>query len=42
VRQEYSTFSWLLEPMLERAGFAMRRAEHSANRIFSAYVCVKA
>jgi SAM-dependent methyltransferase len=42
LRAEYSTFSWLLEPMLERAGFAMRRAEHSANRIFSAYVCVKA
>ena len=41
LRTEYSTFSWLLEPMLERAGFAMRRAEHSPNRIYAAYVCVK-
>lgn len=41
VRQEYSTFSWLLEPMLERSGFAIRRAEHSANRIYAAYECVR-
>jgi cyclopropane fatty-acyl-phospholipid synthase-like methyltransferase len=41
LRQEYSTFSWLLEPMLERSGFAIRRAEHSANRIYAAYTCVK-
>lgn len=41
LREEYSTFNWLLEPMLERCGFAIRRAEHSANRIYAAYVCVK-
>lgn len=42
LRDEYSTFSWLLEPMLERAGFAIQRAEYSASRIYAAYVCVKA
>jgi SAM-dependent methyltransferase len=42
VREEHSTFSWLLEPMLERAGFVIQDASHSASRIFSAYTCIKA
>lgn len=42
LREEYSTFTWLLEPMLERAGFAIRQAEYSASRVYAAYVCVKA
>ena len=42
VREEHSTFSWLLEPILERAGFVIQDASHSASRIFSAYTCVKA
>ncbi len=42
LREEYSTFSWLLEPMLERAGFEIRGAEYSASQIYAAYVCVKA
>ena len=41
LRDEYSTFSWLLEPMIERAGFAIRRADHAASRIYSAYTCTK-
>ena len=41
LREEFSTFSWLLEPMLERAGFEIRQVEHSANRIYSAYTCLK-
>jgi ubiquinone/menaquinone biosynthesis C-methylase UbiE len=41
LREEYSTFSWLLEPMLERAGFAIADVEHTASRVFSAYTCVK-
>jgi ubiquinone/menaquinone biosynthesis C-methylase UbiE len=41
LREEYSTFSWLLEPMLEQAGFAIRRVEYSDSRIFADYVCVK-
>lgn len=39
LREEYSTFSWLLEPMLERAGFAIRQADYSESRIFADYVC---
>ena len=42
LREEYSTFSWLLEPMLERAGFAIRRTEYSASRVYATYVCVRA
>lgn len=42
VRDEQSTFSWLLEPMLERAGFRIREALSSDSRTFARYVCVKA
>jgi ubiquinone/menaquinone biosynthesis C-methylase UbiE len=41
VRSEQSTFSWLLEPMLERAGFAIRSAAHRRGA-YSTYVCVAA
>ena len=41
VREEYSTFSWLIEPLLERAGFEIREAESRASRIYAAYTCVK-
>jgi ubiquinone/menaquinone biosynthesis C-methylase UbiE len=42
VRDEHSTFTWLLEPMLERAGFAIEEAEYSEDRILASYRCVKA
>jgi ubiquinone/menaquinone biosynthesis C-methylase UbiE len=38
VRDEHSTFSWILEPMLRRAGFEISDAEHSADGIFAKYV----
>jgi ubiquinone/menaquinone biosynthesis C-methylase UbiE len=41
LREEYSTFSWLLEPMLAQAGFAIEQVEYSDSRIFADYVCVK-
>ncbi len=41
LREEYSPFSWLLDPMLERAGFTIREAHHYESRIYSAYTCVK-
>jgi ubiquinone/menaquinone biosynthesis C-methylase UbiE len=41
VREEHSTFSWLLEPMLQHAGFEIRQIRHGASRIYSAYTCVK-
>lgn len=39
LRGEYSSFSWLLEPMLERAGFAIEAASYDASKAFAAYVC---
>jgi SAM-dependent methyltransferase len=39
VRDEHSTFTWLLEPMIERAGFRIEQAQYSDDRIFAAYVC---
>jgi len=42
VRSEYSTFTWLLESMLERAGLAIREREFSDSRIYAAYTCVRA
>ena len=38
MRDEHSTFTWLLEPMIERAGFAIERAEHDDDGIFASYV----
>jgi SAM-dependent methyltransferase len=42
LREEYSTFSWLLEPMIEHAGFAIQSVNHGASRVHSAYTCIKA
>jgi SAM-dependent methyltransferase len=39
IRGEYSTYNWLLEPLIERAGFAIQHA--SASPAFAAYTCVK-
>jgi SAM-dependent methyltransferase len=41
VRTEHSTFTWLLEPMLERAGFEVRTRSLSADGIYAAYTCVR-
>lgn len=41
LRAEYSTFTWLLEPMLERCGFSIREAQHSPSGIFADYLCVR-
>jgi SAM-dependent methyltransferase len=38
LREEYSTFSWLLEPTLARAGFEIRDAEYRSGA-YAAYVC---
>jgi SAM-dependent methyltransferase len=41
VREEHSTFAWLLEPMLERAGFEIRDRRLSSTRTYGAYTCVR-
>jgi ubiquinone/menaquinone biosynthesis C-methylase UbiE len=38
VRDEHSTFTWLLEPMLERCGFAIEEAERAADGVTAKYV----
>jgi ubiquinone/menaquinone biosynthesis C-methylase UbiE len=38
VREEHSTFTWLLEPMIERAGFRIEDVSYSGDRIFAKYV----
>ena len=38
VRDEHSTFTWLLEPMIRRSGFAIERADYSEDGIVAAYV----
>ena len=37
-REEHSTFSWLLEPIIVRSGFEIVRAEHSDDAIFAKYL----
>jgi ubiquinone/menaquinone biosynthesis C-methylase UbiE len=41
VRDESSTFTWLLEPMIERCGFQIEAASYSEDRIFAKYVLRK-
>jgi len=38
VRDEHSTFTWLLERMIERAGFSIENASHSEDGIFARYL----
>lgn len=38
VRDEHSTYTWLLEPMLERAGFTIEEAAHTDDGIFAHYL----
>ena len=38
VRTEHSTFTWLLEPLLEHAGFDIVEAVHDGG-VYSTYVC---
>jgi len=40
LREEHSTFTWLLEPMLERAGFVIHERWVSPNRAYAAYTCL--
>ena len=40
VRTKHSTYRWLLEPMLERAGFAVEDASYGAS-VYAAYTCVR-
>jgi SAM-dependent methyltransferase len=42
VREEHSTYDWLLEPMLRHAGFDVREAIVSPTRTYAAYTCVRA
>jgi ubiquinone/menaquinone biosynthesis C-methylase UbiE len=41
IRTEYSTFTWLLEPMLARAGFTIQDANYRPARPYAAYTCVR-
>ncbi len=42
VRDEHSTFTWLLEPMIERAGLRIEEAERGRDRFFARYLCRRA
>lgn len=41
VRDEHSTFTWLLEPMIARAGLEIADATYSASRVLARYLCRK-
>jgi SAM-dependent methyltransferase len=41
LRQEHATFTWLLEPMLERTGFEIRDRRLSPTRTYAAYTCIR-
>ncbi len=41
LRDEYSTFSWLLEPMLSRAGFRIQQMHDADSTISRGYICIR-
>lgn len=41
MREEHSTFTWLLESMIERTGFDISDAKYSPSGIFARYICIK-
>ena len=41
VRDEHSTFTWLLEPMLERVGLQITDASYDDSGVFARYICTK-
>lgn len=41
LREEFSTFTWLLEPMLEHAGFEIVARDYAAIGAYADYVCVR-
>ena len=41
LRAEHSTFSWLLEPMIEQAGFEIERVDYGRFNVYADYVCRK-
>lgn len=41
VRDEHSTFSWLLEPMIERAGFDLVDVDYDESGMLAKYLCRK-
>ena len=41
LRTEYSTFNWLLEPMIEQAGFELEQADYGPLRVYASYICAK-
>jgi SAM-dependent methyltransferase len=41
VRDEHSTFAWVLEGLLERAGFQLEDVSYDTSKIFAEYVAIK-
>lgn len=41
VLEEFSTFTWLLEPMIEQAGFEIDVAEYGTVGAYADYTCLK-
>ena len=41
LREEYSTFTWLLEPIIEHAGFEIATADYGTVGTYACYICVR-
>lgn len=41
LRDEYSTFTWLFEAVLRRAGFLIETAKYTDSKIYATYDCVR-
>ncbi len=41
VREEYITYTWLFEAMLERVGFDIKEVSYGDYQVYAKYICVK-
>ena len=41
VREEYSTYSWLIEEMLTKAGFEIQKAKYHDLKTYAEYICTR-
>ena len=41
IREEYSTYTWILEEMIKKAGFMIQEVNYDDSKMYAEYICIK-
>ncbi len=41
IKEEFSTYDWILKEMLKRVGFSIDKVEYVNEKLFTCFVCTK-